>query len=230
MDTGGSPELTSLDENQDTFETFLLCLLQAFTQHKQRESASPSSASAATTTLPWSDFKLADISPEALNTLSSEQVQVLVTSNSVNYDVIQQIMTQKQRQHSQSSPVSEMAEASMTTAGQSVSTNVPTIQVTPEQLKQLQVQVSDLIRNQQIILPPDLSVEQQQQLIHTLLVRQLHMQQKPDTGGGGSSTILNLLKGEGEGAGRAEPQPKSEAPQMSTQPSVPSPLVEAQKV
>ena len=96
---------------------------------------------------------MAHISPEALKTLSADQVQTLVTSNSVNYDVIQQIMAQKQHQ---SSPGSEgtgesptKEDAAMATAesenqaGEPSSSQPPVVHITPEQLKQLQIQVGD---------------------------------------------------------------------------------------
>ena len=105
------------------------------------------------------DTQIADISPEALNTLSSDQVQTLVTSNSVNYDVIQQIMAQKQQRQSSPGSVGSATEeaASMATTGPAESENkagqpdvtgsmqAPVVHITPEQLKQLQIQVTAVV-------------------------------------------------------------------------------------
>ena len=83
--------LFTLDNDNDTFETLLLGLLRYHTSQTR-----PS-------TVDYSEQAL-DISPEALDTLSQEQYHALVTSNSVNYDVIQQILAQKQSKQPQ--PVS----------------------------------------------------------------------------------------------------------------------------
>ena len=77
-----SSDLFTLDNNNDTFETFLLGLLRCYTNQTRRPTVDDSQQSA-------------DISPEALDTLSQEQYHTLVTSNSVNYDVVQQILAQK---------------------------------------------------------------------------------------------------------------------------------------
>lgn len=107
--TGGelssSPSLTSLDESKDTFETFLLHLLQAFTSHQQSsdptlqsESGSETQENTTQNNIGLIKFSNSNISTESLNSLSSEQVSMLITSNSVNYEVIQQILAQKQKQ------------------------------------------------------------------------------------------------------------------------------------
>ncbi len=223
----GSPLITTLDGQADTFESFLLCLLRAFTKQHQllikpndgHEAEQPETE------------KGTEISPEALNTLSSDQVTTLVTSNSVNFDVVQQILTQKQRQQTSrsggtgnepsSDPGPILAEPlappilptalGVVTGGRADTAggegeSISAFPITPDLLKQLQFQVSELIRSQQISLPPDLTPEQQQQLIRTLLLRQLHVQQASSKetlegagGGNGGSTIAELLKGkEGE--------------------------------
>lgn len=111
-----SLSLTQLDTSKDTFETCLIQLLHAYTTNQRGGSNSPPSAASTPqseggasgvggggvskgggggqATSPPAPF--VDISPESLSSLSPEQVSVLVTSNSVNYEVIQQIMAQKQ--------------------------------------------------------------------------------------------------------------------------------------
>lgn len=118
-----SLSLTQLDSSKDTFETCLIQLLHAYTSNQRGGTNSPPSAASTpqseggaagggggvskggvggasggggggegqSTPAPF-----IDISPESLSSLSPEQVSVLVTSNSVNYEVIQQIMAQKQ--------------------------------------------------------------------------------------------------------------------------------------
>ena len=108
-----SPSLTQLDTSKDTFETCLIQLLHAYTTNQRGGTSTPPSAAST----PQSEgggasrggvggatgggqamlpVPFIDISPESLSSLSPEQVSVLVTSNSVNYEVIQQIMAQKQ--------------------------------------------------------------------------------------------------------------------------------------
>ena len=100
--------LTQLDSSRDTFETCLIQLLHAYTTNQREGNGSSAGAGPAHQSegrasrgageggageaLP----PYIDISPESLCSLSLEQVSVLVTSNSVNYEVIQQIMAQKQ--------------------------------------------------------------------------------------------------------------------------------------
>ena len=115
---GQSLSLTQLDTSKDTFETCLIQLLHAYTTNRRGGRGSNSPPSTAST--PQSEggasgggggvskggeggqgtpppvAPFIDISPESLTSLSPEQVSVLVTSNSVNYEVIQQIMAQKQ--------------------------------------------------------------------------------------------------------------------------------------
>ena len=190
-----SPTLTALDKTQDNFETLLLCLLQAYTTRNQPGNLSILGG--------------APISGAALDTLSSEQITALITSNSVNYEVIQQILAQQKSRAGRDgmgllgSPNQEQNRSlTLNLAEMEDSGNSPTsllspaadtnqqlqqlIQITPQQLKILQSQVNDLLQSQHIALPSDLSPEQQQQLIQTLLLRQLHLQQ---SGGGGSISL-----------------------------------------
>lgn len=195
--TSNSPTLTALDKTHDNFEALLLCLLQAYTTRNQPGNLSILGG--------------APISGAALDTLSSEQITALITSNSVNYEVIQQILAQQksragrdgmgllgspnQEQNrsltlnlvemedsSNSSPTSLLSPVAADTNQQLQQL----IQITPQQLKILQSQVNELLQSQHIALPSDLSPEQQQQLIQTLLLRQLHLQQS----GGGTSISL----------------------------------------
>lgn len=203
MDTGGCPSLTSLDENQDTFETFLLCLLHAFTRNQREEEA----GSRVELNVSLGSGFL-EISPSALSSLSPEQVQTLLTSNSVNYDAVQQIMAQKQHHHQQrgrNDPQGEPQEPTSSSSsdmaaqnGSPVLQQVLGMQFTQEQLKQIQIQVNELLRSQHVSLPPDLTPEQQQQLIQTLIWKQIHMQGPLQTQGNGGqkSTIVSLLKRE----------------------------------
>ncbi len=215
----GSPLITTLDEQADTFESFLLCLLRAFTKQQQLViTGGPTQVAGQRT-------ETVEITPEALSTLSSDQVTTLVTSNSVNFDVVQQILTQKQRQHPSKSESAPPEAGSLEQAVPTLPTTLgvvtgggdlagggaditPAFQITPEQLKQLQLHVSEMIRSQQISLPPDLTPEQQQQLIRTLLLQQLQAAQGVTTeategdreNGGGDK----LLKGNGGEGGESE--------------------------
>lgn len=102
--TSQSPSLTRLDAIKDSFETCLIQLLQAYTAN-QRSSNSESSPGETNSSSPATGEERqafippVDISPESLSSLSTEQVSTLVTSNSVNYEVIQQIMAQKHNYH-----------------------------------------------------------------------------------------------------------------------------------
>lgn len=207
MDVEGSPTLAPLDEFQDTFETFLLLLLKSFTSQQRKDSSMPGNH--------------VEISAEALDTLSSEQVQILTTSSSVTYDAINQI---RQRQHahegspskqektSSEPPDSNTQAAAAASPVEELSTvksqlqQIQSFQIAPEQLKQLELEVTKLLQSQKVVLPTDITPEQQQEVIQALLLRQLRLQQVffqnrsgegADAGGG--STILGLLQGEGEG-------------------------------
>lgn len=206
--------LASLDATQDTFETFLLLLLKSFTSQQRKDSD---------ISLHPSDS--GDISVQALDTLSSEQVQVLTTSSSVNYDTINQIRQRQQARNTSPSKsennTSEAVEPSdsstavaptamdESSTGESQLQQIQKFQVTPEQLKQLELQVTELLQSQKIVLPPDITPEQQQEVIQALLLRQLRLQQAStrsgsgeDSNGGGNKMIMGLLQGEGEVQGR----------------------------
>lgn len=213
-----SPTLTALDKTQDNFEALLLCLLQAYTTLNQPGNLSILGG--------------APISGAALDTLSSEQITALITSNSVNYEVIQQILAQQKSRPWRDgmgllgSPNQEQNRSlTLNLAEMEDSSSSPTsllspmtadanqqlqqlIQITPQQLKILQSQVNELLQSQHTALPSDLSPQQQQQLIQTLLLRQLHLQQ---SGGGGSISLKDaslsmnqLLKRKDMGGGVTE--------------------------
>lgn len=197
-----SPTLTSLDTTQDNFESLLLLLLQAHTSQNQP-------------TDPMVVLGDLGISGQALETLSSHQIQALITSNSVNYEVVQQIMAQQKAtsrptkegfgpnifpwdplleekpRDSSNSPTANSPTTSVTSALPAITdTNQQLqqlIQITPQQLHYLQAQVNELLQSQHISLSPNLSPEHQQQLIQTLLLRQLHLQQS-----GGVATNVSL--------------------------------------
>ena len=140
---------------------------------------------------------------------------MLITSNSVSYEVIQQILAQKQKHSSnaltnvnnvgrnvlnqspaleggknapsplhQTSQESDKKSLSSSETSASGSGGPPPsqeheqIQVTPEQLQILQERVSELLRQQEITLPSEMSMEQQHALIQTLLIRQMHLMQE----------------------------------------------------
>lgn len=185
-----SSNLTNLSEGQDTFETVLLLLLQTFTSHQRETLSKDTSKESGKVPIKF------DISTEALNCLSAEQVMALVTSNSVNYEVIQQILAKKRKYDDSKvnaegvdgdnvASVSRMsggdkgrsdeqAQAGLTLAIPDI--NQQLLQVTPEQLQQIQAHITELIRQHNVTLPSDLSAEQQFELIQTLLLEQLNMQ------------------------------------------------------
>ena len=72
--------LTALNSNEDTFEVFLLTLLRAHSANHLGNTA---------------EGHVTDIAPESLSTLTFEQIQSVMTSTSVNYNVVQQILAQK---------------------------------------------------------------------------------------------------------------------------------------
>ena len=76
--------LFETDLHSDTYETALLNLLRYHTSylgHSSIDKAFP--------------IDRAEISPDALDSLSPQQIQILITSNANNYDVIQQLQRQK---------------------------------------------------------------------------------------------------------------------------------------
>lgn len=223
--TPTTPILTSLDKSLDNFESLLLMLLRAYTVQSHPES----SAAPSDSTVP--------ISGKALDTLSAEQIKALITSNSVNYEVIQQILAEQKgrpaiasaarirREGSNGSGQSDqvalldeprgdankspspLCSPSLTTITDTNQQLQQLIQITPQQLEALQSQVNDLLQTQRVTLPTDLSPEQQQQLIQTLLLRQLHLQQ---SGGVASislkdgSVAMKQLLAESEDQGQAK--------------------------
>ena len=187
----GSETLLSLDSSGDCYEAFLLNLLKVYTQNKietasgTAPSSQPNSAESGPTTV----FTVDSISPEAIGALSSEQVQELVTSNSTNCGVIHQILAYKQKldggggavtEKGVSGDVGERVQGASgdNSADEAMSAlqQLQALHLTPEQLKQIQVQMSELIRTKQIVLPTELSVEQQQQLLQSLILKQVHAQ------------------------------------------------------
>lgn len=182
--------LTALNSNEDTFEVFLLTLLRAHSASQLGNA---------------SEGDIVDIAPESLSTLTFEQIQSVMTSTSVNYNVVQQILAQKEtlgkpatmdvdtgqklgeavsgegNVSSDSGGVCSSAEDS----SQGQAGPLPpqaqlgaglSIKLTAEQLTQLQAQVSELLL-QQSVLPPNLSPEQQQALVQSLIAKQLNIQQ-----------------------------------------------------
>ena len=195
--------LTALNSNEDTFEVFLLTLLRAHSANHLGNTA---------------EGHVTDIAPESLSTLTFEQIQSVMTSTSVNYNVVQQILAQKDTLGKPAMAVSderklegEAASSEGDSNGDRIggsgggvsssgeesgqgqvggpSSPPPTlppqgpqsvaglsIKLTPEQLTQLQAQVSELLL-QQSVLPPNLSPKQQQALIQSLIAKQLNIQQ-----------------------------------------------------
>ena len=260
------PSVTRLDSSVDTFETCLIHLLQAYTANQRGSPVSPTSSDSTPLSLVSGGggggaFPSFDISPESLNSLSSEQVSTLVTSNSVNYEVIQQIMAQKQGYHGipnrvgganngnggggddiggseQSSRQQTPDVASPRPVGgeggvasgngsfssdssdmqnfQQMLSKTSLLQITPEHLQLLQQQVSDLLRSRQVSLPADMTSHQQQMLIQSVLLKQLHLQQEQlrekqaRAAGSSSSSMSRSAPAGGEGGGAtATPSPAS---------------------
>ena len=73
--------LFETDLHSDTYETALLNLLRSHTTYLGQSGMDKSFP--------------AEISPDALDSLSPQQIQILITSNANNYDVIQQLQRQK---------------------------------------------------------------------------------------------------------------------------------------
>ena len=191
--TRGSRTLAALNSTSDCYEAFLLNLLRVYTHNKMEAvttAVNPDSESAtgepSTTPTegnpPGPTAAIDSISPEAISALSHEQVQSLVTSNSANYDVIHQILAHKQKtEGGGGGSEGERGGGEDKTGGESAEggstlQQLQALQLTPEQLKQIQAQMEELIRTKQIVLPPDLSVEQQQQLLQSLILKHIHSQ------------------------------------------------------
>ena len=193
----GSETLFSLNSTVDCYEAFLLTLLRVYTQNRidSESTAAGGSASDHSNNTAGSLFTIDSISPDAISALSPEQVQSLVTSNSMNYDVVHQILAYRQKMEGREggsggdSAVGEKGEVgevgegrqgegdgALTDEATSALRQLQALQLTPEQLKQIQEQMAELIRTKQIILPTELSLEQQQQLLQSLILKQVHMQ------------------------------------------------------
>lgn len=198
----GSETLVPLNSSSDSYDSFLLNLLKVYTQNRIDTVATTSQSDPENSSI----FTIDSISPEAVSALSQEQIQSLVTSNSLNYDVIQQILTYRQRAEGGNIGVDSsvgttgegMGLLGLATSGESrpmIQTSgerseneamsalqqLQALQLTPEQLKQIQLQMAELIRTKQIILPTELSVEQQHQLLQSLILKQVHTQHQQAT-------------------------------------------------
>lgn len=180
--TPGSQTLAQLSSTSDCYEAFLLNLLRVYTQNRieslsnsETQTSTAGQSSGLADTNGSSGMTMIDsISPEAILALSHEQVQSLVTSNSSNYDVIHQILAYRQRTVGGGGSEGNGEKA----AGETESTlqQLQALQLSPEQLKQIQLQMEELIRTKQIVLPAELSVEQQQQLLQSLILKHIHSQ------------------------------------------------------
>lgn len=136
-----------------------------------------------------------EISGEALSTLSQDQLQSLVTSNTVHYDVIQQILLLKQKEGTFTTAPAGYDELGLQTPPPLSDPGTPGAGAVPslpsEQLKEIQFQVAELIRNHQVPIPPDASLDQQQTIIHQYILTHLALLQQQaqrKLGGQGSLT------------------------------------------
>lgn len=175
--------LFETDLQSDTYETALLNLLRYHTSylgHTSIDKAFP--------------IDRAEISPDALDSLSPQQIQILITSNANNYDVIQQLQHQKviekevvpvmKQKHPPTpvkepekpveKPVEKPAEKSTEEDGAETSS----VGIDKDQLMEIQRHVKELIITQQANLPKGLTNEQQQQLVEKLLLRQIQQLQQ----------------------------------------------------
>ncbi|KAL5466770.1 hypothetical protein EMCRGX_G030919 [Ephydatia muelleri] len=156
----GNAQLAALESTRDSFETILVCLLRAYARNTGADNE--------------------EISGEALSTLSQDQLQSLVTSNTVHYDVIQQILVQKQKDGTFTAPAG-YDELGLQTPPPLSDPGTPGVGAVPplpsEQLKEIQFQVSELIRNHQVPIPPDASLDQQQMIIHQYILTHLALLQ-----------------------------------------------------
>lgn len=185
----GSQTLASLSSSVDCYEAFLLNLLRVYTQNRMAGSAASTEQAGNGSDL----YTIDNISPEAVAALSQEQVQSLVTSNSTNYDVIHQVLAYRQKLEGGGGGESEGTTGEKGVGGGGVGVQgaeggeksnetmsalqqLQALQLTPEQLKQIQLQMAELIRTKQIILPTELSVDQQHQLLQSLILKQVHSQ------------------------------------------------------
>jgi len=197
--------LCEADLNSDTYETTLLNLLRYHTSYLDKTNLSQ-------------EFPIekAEISPNALDALSPQQIQTLITSNAMNYDVIQQLQRQKVSDR-EIVPKKESLKMVKTEANRPppqqvvipVQESVPPVKepakplqalkiessegpegIAEDQLKEIQRHVKELIISQQASLPKGLTSEQQQQLVEKLLLRQIQqLQQQQDVVNTGSTPL-----------------------------------------
>ena len=179
--------LFETDLHSDTYETALLNLLRYHTSylgHSSIDKAFP--------------IDRAEISPDALDSLSPQQIQILITSNANNYDVIQQLQRQKvtekevvpvMKPKPPPTPVKEpekLPEKTPEKTPEKVaekleeenSGETPSVGIDKDQLMEIQRHVKELIISQQANLPKGLTSEQQQQLVEKLLLRQIQQLQQ----------------------------------------------------
>ena len=179
--------LFETDLHSDTYETALLNLLRCHTSylgHSSIDKAFP--------------IDRAEISPDALDSLSPQQIQILITSNANNYDVIQQLQRQKviekevvpvMKPKHPPTPVKEpekLMEKQPEKTPEKVTekpvamnnSGTPPAGIDRDQLMEIQRHVKELIITQQANLPKGLTSEQQQQLVEKLLLRQIQQLQQ----------------------------------------------------
>ena len=188
--------LFETDLHSDTYETALLNLLRYHTSylgHSSIDKAFP--------------IDRVEISPDALDSLSPQQIQILITSNANNYDVIQQLQRQKvtekevvpvMKPKCPPTPVKEPEKVPEQTpentpekipektpekvaeklAEEGGSAETPSVGIDQDQLMEIQRHVKELIISQQANLPKGLTSEQQQQLVEKLLLRQIQQLQQ----------------------------------------------------
>lgn len=189
--------LCEVDLNSDTYETTLLNLLRYHTSYLDETNLSDNFP-----------IEKAEISPNALDALSPQQIQTLITSNAMNYDVIQQLQRQKvsdkeivpaarkESLKTVKTESSKQVQQAVTPAQEpilpvkefakpmhvlKVEGNDGPEAIAEDQLKEIQRHVKELIISQQASLPKGLTSEQQQQLVEKLLLRQIQqLQQQQD--------------------------------------------------
>ena len=179
--SSGSETLAPLNTSFDCYEAFLLNLLRVYTQNRIDGAATAGTVEQAGTGSQL--YTIDDISPESISVLSQEQIQSLVTSNSTNYDVIHQVLAYRQRLEGgggggggESVSGEGVQGEKSSNEAMSALQQLQALQLTPEQLKQIQLQMAELIRTKQIILPTELSLDQQHQLLQSLILKQVHSQ------------------------------------------------------
>ena len=183
--------LFETDLHSDTYETALLNLLRCHTSYLGHSSIDK--------TIP---IDRAEISPDALDSLSPQQIQILITSNANNYDVIQQLQRQKVTEKEvvpvmkpklPPAPVKqpeklperppektleEVPEKILEKPLEGYNADTPATGIDKDQLMEIQRHVKELIITQQANLPKGLTSEQQQQLVERLLLRQIQQLQQ----------------------------------------------------